>query len=386
LPASIHLLSALPEQFMTHLFSPLTLRGVTFANRIAVSPMCMYSSQDGLMTAWHRIHLGARAVGGAGLVMTEACAVSPEGRISPQDAGIWNDEQVQAMLPITHFIHEQGSVAGIQLAHAGRKASTFAPGAGHGVVLVAEGGWQVVAPSAVAFSETYPQPVALDQIGIRKVIRDFVAATDRALVAGFDVVEVHAAHGYLLHQFLSPIANQRTDEYGGSFDNRVRLTREVVRAVREVWPANLPLFVRVSATDWAEGGLRSWDIDETVALACLLKADGADLIDTSSGGMLARPNIPLSPGYQVPFAQRIRHESGVATGAVGLITEAAQADEIIRSGKADMVLLARELLRDPYWPLHAARELGQTVSWPLQYLRAAPEGSTARQAQQGPAS
>jgi 2,4-dienoyl-CoA reductase-like NADH-dependent reductase (Old Yellow Enzyme family) len=253
-------------------------------------------------------------------------------------------------------------------------------------VSLAEGGWQVVAPSTVPFSESYPQPAALDQAGIRKVISDFVAATDRALVAGFDVVEVHAAHGYLLHQFLSPIANQRTDEYGGCFDNRVRLVREVVRAVREVWPANLPLFVRVSATDWAEGEQRGWNIDETVELVRLLKSDGADLIDTSSGGMLAKPNIPLAPGYQVPFAERIRHEASVATGAVGLITTAAQADEIIRSGKADMVLLARELLRDPYWPLHAARELGQTVSWPLQYLRAAPEGSTARQAQPGPAS
>jgi 2,4-dienoyl-CoA reductase-like NADH-dependent reductase (Old Yellow Enzyme family) len=371
---------------MPDLFSPFTLRGVTFANRIAVSPMCMYSSQDGLMNDWHRIHLGSHAVGGAGLVMTEASAVSPEGRISPQDAGIWNDDQVQAMLPITHFIHGQGAVAGIQLAHAGRKASTFAPGAGHGAVPLESGGWQVVAPSTVAFSETYPQPVALDHAGIQKVIADFVAATHRALVAGFDVVEVHAAHGYLLHQFLSPISNQRTDEYGGSFENRVRLVREVVRAVRAAWPDNLPLFVRVSATDWAEGEQRGWDIEETVALARLLKDDGADLIDTSSGGTLARPNIPLSPAYQTPFATRIRHEAAVPTGAVGLITEAAQADEIIRSGKADIVLLARELLRDPYWPLHAARELGHAVSWPQQYLRAAPEGSAARQPQPGPAS
>lgn len=371
---------------MTHLFSPYTLRGVTFSNRIAVSPMCMYSSQDGLMNDWHRIHLGSRAVGGAGLVMTEACAVSPEGRISPQDAGIWNDEQVQALLPITHFIHEQGAVAGIQLAHAGRKASTWAPRAGHGAVPVEEGGWQVVAPSPVAFSDSYPQPLALDHAGICKVISDFVAATDRALVAGFDVVEVHAAHGYLLHQFLSPISNQRTDEYGGSFENRVRLVREVVRAVREVWPANLPLFVRVSATDWAEGEQPCWDVDETVALARLLKQEGADLIDTSSGGTLASPNISLSPGYQVPFAERIRQEAGIATGAVGLITEAAQADEIIHSGKADIVLLARELLRDPYWPVHAARKLGQIVSWPQQYLRAASQDSAARKAQAGPAS
>jgi len=330
------------------------------------------------MNEWHRIHLGARAVGGAGLVMTEASAVSPEGRISPQDAGIWNDAQVQALLPITHFIHEQGAVAGVQLAHAGRKASTWAPGAGNGAVPVEKGGWQVFAPSAIAFSDSYPQPAALDCIGIRKVISDFVAATDRALVAGFDVVEVHAAHGYLLHQFLSPIANQRTDEYGGSFDNRVRLVREVVRAVREVWPANLPLFVRVSATDWAEGEQRGWNVDDTVALARLLKVDGADLIDTSSGGTLARPNIPLSPGYQVPFAERIRHEAGMPTGAVGLITEAGQADEIIRSGKADIVLLGREMLRDPYWPLHAAQALGHSAAWPNQYLRAAPSGSTGR--------
>jgi 2,4-dienoyl-CoA reductase-like NADH-dependent reductase (Old Yellow Enzyme family) len=371
---------------MPHLFSPLSLRGVTFPNRIAVSPMCMYSSQDGMMNDWHRIHLGSHAVGGAGLVMTEASAVSPEGRISPQDAGIWNDEQVQAMLPITHFIHAQGAVAGVQLAHAGRKASTWAPGAGSGAVPLEAGGWQVVAPSAVAFSETYPQPVALDRAGIQKVIDDFAAATRRALVAGFDVVEVHAAHGYLLHEFLSPISNQRTDEYGGSFDHRVRLVREVVRAVRSAWPENLPLFVRVSATDWAEEGLRSWNIDETVALARLLKVDGADLIDTSSGGTLAKPNIPLAPGYQVPFAARIRHDAGIPTGAVGMITEAPQADAIIQSGKADIVLLARELLRNPYWPLHAARELGQAVGWPQQYLRAAPQGSLPRQPQPGPAS
>lgn len=365
---------------MPHLFSPLSLRGITFPNRIAVSPMCMYSSQDGLMNDWHRVHLGSRAVGGAALVMTEATAVSPEGRISPEDAGLWHDAQRDAMRPITRFIHEQGAFAGVQLAHAGRKASTWAPGKGHGAVPVEAGGWQVLAPSAVPFSDSYPQPQALDLAGIRKVVVDFVAAARRAHVAGFDVVEVHAAHGYLLHQFLSPIANQRSDEFGGSFENRIRLVREVVVAVRAVWPEHLPLFVRLSASDWAEDGQRGWDVDETVALARLLKEDGADLIDTSSGGMLPHPNIPLSPGYQVPFAERIRHESGIASGAVGLITEAAQADEIITSGRADIVLLAREMLRDPYWPLHAAQALGRNVPWPTQYLRAAPTGTEPRDA------
>jgi 2,4-dienoyl-CoA reductase-like NADH-dependent reductase (Old Yellow Enzyme family) len=361
---------------VSHLFSPLVLRALTLPNRIAVSPMCMYSAVNGMANDWHLVHLGARASGGAGLVLCEATAISPEGRISPDDLGIWADAQVAPLARIVAFIHAQGAAAGIQLAHAGRKASTWAPGKGQGAVPLEQNGWSVVGPSELPFSEAYPQPQALDDGGIRKVIDDFVAATQRAQQAGFDVVEVHAAHGYLLHQFLSPLSNRRTDAYGGSFENRVRLTREVVRAVREAWPVHLPVLVRLSATDWAtEGG---WMPDETVRLAALLKEDGADLIDTSSGGTLARADIPVGPGYQTAFAERIKKESGVASGAVGLITDPAQADHIIRTGQADLILLARELLRNPYWPMHAAQALGHATSWPVQYLRAAPSGSTAR--------
>ncbi|MGC3964444.1 MAG: NADH:flavin oxidoreductase/NADH oxidase [Rhodocyclaceae bacterium] len=353
-----------------HLFSPISLRQLHLPNRIAVSPMCMYSADDGLANDWHLVHLGARAAGGAGLVICEATAVSPEGRISPRDLGLWNDTQVVALRRIVGFLHTQGAAAGVQLAHAGRKASTWPPGAGSGEVPEQQGGWQVVAPSALFFADNYPIPQALDADGIRKVVNDFVAAAHRAVAAGFDVAEIHAAHGYLLHQFMSPLSNLRDDDYGGSFDNRVRLTREVVRAVRSVWPDDLPVFVRLSATDWArEGG---WTPDDTVRLAALLREDGADLIDTSSGGTLARADIPLGPGYQTAFAARVRHEAGIASGAVGLITDPAQADHIIRTGQADIVLLARELLRDPYWPLHAAQALGQQQSWPTQYLRAAP--------------
>ncbi len=365
------------SQTRAHLFTPLTLRSISLPNRIAVSPMCMYSSQDGFATDWHFVHLASRAAGGAGLIITEAAAVSPEGRISPQDLGLWKDEQIAGLARITDFIRAQGSYSAIQLAHAGRKASTFAPGSGSGAVLPEAGGWQTVAPSAVRFSDSYSLPLALDAAGIRKVIDDFVAATRRAAQAGFDVVEVHAAHGYLLHQFLSPLANQRTDEYGGSFENRIRLTLQVTEAVRAAWPAELPLLVRLSATDWAEGG---WTPDETVALAGRLKALGVDLIDVSTGGMLPAPSIPIGPGYQTEFAARVRHEAGIASSAVGLITVAAQADHVVRSGQADLVMLARELLRDPYWPLHAAHELGQAAAWPTQYLRAAPAGSTAQRA------
>lgn len=361
---------------MSHLFSPLPLGGITFPNRIAVSPMCQYSCEDGFATDWHLVHLGSRATGGAGLVIMEASAVSPEGRISPQDHGIWKDAHIPKLRQITNFIHTQGSVAGIQLAHAGRKASTYRPWDGDGAVGVSEGGWtNVFAPSAIPFNDVYPQPIALDGAGIRQVVADFAAAARRAREAGFNVIEIHSAHGYLLHEFLSPLSNQRTDQYGGSFDNRIRTLLEVVDAVRQEWPEGHPLFVRISATDWAEGG---WDTDQSVALAKILKSKTVDLIDTSSGGLVSYAKIPLGPGYQVQFAERIRKEAGIATGAVGMITAPKQADGIIQSGQADIVLLARELLRDPSWPMHAAEALEQPGSWPVQYLRAAPKGSTPR--------
>jgi 2,4-dienoyl-CoA reductase-like NADH-dependent reductase (Old Yellow Enzyme family) len=351
---------------MADLFSPLTLHGVTFRNRITVSPMCQYSCTDGFATDWHLVHLGSRAVGGAGLVIMEATAVSAEGRISPQDHGIWLDAHIPKLRQITAFIHAQGSLAGVQLAHAGRKASTWRPWDGDGAVPLDKGGWkEVFAPSAIPFNAKYPQPIALDAPGIRKVVSDFVNASRRAREAGFDVIEIHSAHGYLLHEFLSPLSNHRTDEYGGPFENRIRLLLETVRAVRN----ESPMFVRISSTDWAEGG---WDADQSVALAKILKAEGIDLIDCSSGGLVPNAKIPVAPGFQVPFAERIRKEAGIATGAVGLITEPKQADDIIRNEKADMVLLAREFLRDPYWPLHAAEALSQPLSWPVQYERAAP--------------
>jgi 2,4-dienoyl-CoA reductase-like NADH-dependent reductase (Old Yellow Enzyme family) len=360
---------------MSHLFSPLTLRGVTIPNRIAIPPMCTYSAIDGLADDWHLVHLGSRASGGAGLIITEATAVAPSGRISPADLGLWNDAQVDAVARVVRFVHSQGAVAGVQLAHAGRKASTWIPGAGSGSLSVAQGGWQTVAPSAVAFGEGFAEPQALDQAGIRQVVVDFASAAKRALTAGYKVVEIHAAHGYLLHQFLSPLANRRHDEYGGSFENRARLTREVVTAVRAVWPENLPLFVRLSATDWVDGG---WNVEETVELSRLLRDEGVDLIDTSSGGMVPAASIPIGPGYQTEFAERVRRETGIATAAVGLITAPAQADHIIRTKQADLVLVGRDELRDPYWPVHAAQTLGHAASWPLQYLRAAPSGSTPR--------
>jgi 2,4-dienoyl-CoA reductase-like NADH-dependent reductase (Old Yellow Enzyme family) len=352
---------------MPSLFEPLTLRGLTLKNRIVVSPMCQYSAQDGFANDWHLVHLGSRAVGGASLLIQEATAVSPEGRITPDDLGIWKDEHIDFLKRINQFIEAQGSVPGVQLAHAGRKASTYAPWKGSGAV--AEGGWQVVAPSAVKFSDDYPQPVALDAAGLQKVIADFRSATERALAAGFKVMEIHAAHGYLLHEFLSPLSNQRTDNYGGSLENRSRLLLEVVAAVRQVLPAELPLFVRISATDWTEGG---WTADESVQLASLLKDAGVDLIDASTGGNVPAAKIPVGPGYQVEFAERIKRETGLATGAVGLITTAAEAEKVVADGQADLVLLAREELRDAYFPLHAAHELGAEVAWPLQYERAKP--------------
>ena len=354
---------------MSALFSPLVLRSLTLRNRVGVSPMCQYSSENGFATDWHLVHLGAFATGGAGLVLTEAAAVTPEGRISPQDLGIWDDAHVPMLQRITAFCRAQGAVMGIQLAHAGRKASTRRPWERPGgTVPVSEGGWHnVMAPSAVPFSATYPSPHALSLDGIAHVIASFRAAALRSLNAGFQVAELHAAHGYLLHEFLSPIANERTDHYGGSFENRIRLLLDVTDAVRTVWPAELPMLVRISATDWADGG---WTIEESVQLATLLRGRGVDLIDCSSGGLAAHQQITIGPGYQVPFARRICAESGVPTAAVGLITDAVQAEQIVADGSADMVLLARELLRNPRWPLEAAHELGANISWPPQYERA----------------
>ena len=353
---------------MPHLFDPLTLRGITLRNRIAVSPMCEYSSTDGFPSDWHLVHLGSRAVGGAGLVLTEAAAVAAEGRISPQDLGIYHDEHIEPLRRITRFIDEQGAVAGIQLAHAGRKASTARPWEGKDAVTVESGGWRpVFGPSALAFDDGYVLPEALSVDGISQVVQDFALAAKRAADAGFRVAELHAAHGYLLHEFLSPQSNQRTDQYGGSFENRTRIVRETVEAVRAVWPEQFPLFVRLSATDWTEGG---WDMAQSVELARMLKPLGVDLIDTSTGGNVPRAKIPVGPGYQVQFAEQIKRDTGVLTGAVGLITDPQQADGIIREGKADLVLLARELLRDPYWPRRAAKELGAEIAAPVQYGRA----------------
>ena len=354
---------------MSALFSPLTLRSLTLRNRVGVSPMCQYSSEDGFATDWHVVHLGAFATGGSGLVLTEAAAVTPEGRISPHDLGIWDDAHIPMLRHITAFCRAQGAVMGIQLAHAGRKASTRRPWEQPaGTVPVSEGGWDnVMAPSAVPFAPTYPLPQELSLDGIAQVIASFRAAAIRALAAGFQVVELHAAHGYLLHEFLSPLANERTDRYGGSFENRTRLVLEVTDAVRAVWPDELPLIVRISATDWADGG---WTVEESVQLASLLKARGVDLIDCSSGGLAAHQQIAIGPGYQVPFAHRIRAETGVPTAAVGLITDAAQAEQVVADGSADVVLLARELLRNPRWPLMAAHALGASITWPPQYERA----------------
>jgi 2,4-dienoyl-CoA reductase-like NADH-dependent reductase (Old Yellow Enzyme family) len=357
------------------LFSPFQLRSVSFANRIGVSPMCQYSARDGFATDWHLVHLGSRAQGGVGLVTVEASAVLPEGRISSGDLGIWDDAHIPALERIVQFIHSQGVRAGIQLAHAGRKGSMAIPFAGERLLSPAEGGWQPVAPSALAFAPDYAVPQPLDQAGISIIIDAFVLAARRALKAGFDMVEIHAAHGYLLHQFLSPLANQRIDASGGSFQNRARLLLAVADAVRAAWPAHLPLFVRISATDWAEGG---WSIDESVQLAHLLRERGVDLIDVSSGGLVPNAQIPSGPGFQVVFAARIHREAGIPTAAVGLITDPVQANAIVAQGEADLVLLGRELLRNPYWPLRAAAALGESASWPEQYLRAAPSHSPAR--------
>ena len=349
------------------LFTPFTLREVTFRNRIAVSPMCQYSCEDGFVNDWHLVHLGSRAVGGAALVMVEASAVEARGRISPADSGIWKDEHIEPLSRVARFVRQQGAIAAIQLAHAGRKASTSPPWEGGHPVAPEHGGWQPVAPSPLPFRETDPVPRELSHDEIRQVVRSFADAARRAWQAGFQLIELHGAHGYLMHEFLSPLGNRRADSYGGSFENRIRFALELVEAVRAVWPAALPLFLRISAADWVEGG---WDLEQSVELARRVKPLGVDLIDCSSGGMSVQQRIPLAPGYQVPFAARIRAAAEIPTAAVGLITEARQAEQIIREGSADMVLLAREFLRDPYFPLHAANALGSKIEAPKQYLRA----------------
>jgi 2,4-dienoyl-CoA reductase-like NADH-dependent reductase (Old Yellow Enzyme family) len=350
------------------LFDPLELRDLRLKNRIVVSPMCQYSSQDGFANEWHFVHLGSRAVGGAGLIFTEASAVTPEGRISPEDLGIWKDEHVGELARIVRFIDQQGSVAGMQLAHSGRKGSTQQPWVGNRALAPDEGGFRpLFAPSAVPFRPEDPVPDALDEKGIARIVNAFAAAAERALRAGFRVLELHAAHGYLLHEFLSPLSNQRGDRYGGSFDNRIRALLETVRAVRAKWPERLPLFVRISATDYAQGG---WDVEQSVELAKRLGPEGVDLIDCSSGGLVPGVKISAGPGYQAQFAERIRREARIKTGAVGMIRAPDQADHLLRSGQADLVILARQMLRDPYWPLTAARALGVQVPWPVQYDRA----------------
>ena len=352
---------------MSKLLSSLTIKDLTFRNRIAVSPMCQYSAEDGFANDWHMVHYGSRAVGGAALIIQEATGVSPEGRISPGDLGLYKEKHIEKLRQITSFIHQNGAVAGIQLAHAGRKAGCAKPWEGGKQLKENEGGWTTVSASAKAFNPEDNPPVALDSAGINKVISDFKTAARRALQAGFQLIEIHAAHGYLIHQFLSPLSNQRTDIYGGSFENRIRLLLEIVKAVQKEWPHNLPLFVRISATDWAEGG---WNIEEAVILSSILKKNGVDLIDCSSGGLVPHQKIPLGPGYQVAFAEQIRVETGILTGAVGLITEAKQAEDILEKGQADLIIIARASLRDPYFALNAAKLLEEDIEWPLQYMRA----------------
>jgi 2,4-dienoyl-CoA reductase-like NADH-dependent reductase (Old Yellow Enzyme family) len=352
---------------MSTLFSPLKIRYIELKNRITVSPMCQYSSVDGMPTDWHLIHLGSRAVGGAALVIMEATAVSPEGRISPEDAGIWSDKHADAYKRITGFISSQNSVPGIQLAHAGRKASTYSPWKGKGEVSIKNGGWQTLAPSPIPFANDYPHPKEMSKNDIETVIKQFGNSAERSIRAGFKLIELHMAHGYLIHEFLSPLSNHRNDQYGGSLENRCRLAVEVAGAVRNNIPANVPLFVRISASDWVENG---WDIEQSIELVKWLKESGVDLIDCSSGGNIANAKIPLGPGYQVLFSQKIKKEADILTGAVGFITSPAQADSVIRTGQSDIVLLGKEMLRNPYWPLQAAKELKAEVTWPNQYLRA----------------
>lgn len=350
------------------LFTPLRIRDLTFKNRILVSPMCQYSSRDGLANNWHLVHLGSRAVGGSALVISEATAVSPEGRISPGDLGIWSEKHALALMPVTDFIKSQNSIPGIQIAHAGRKASTASPlNGGGGPLSENEGGWQTLAPSAIPFDTNYPAPKEMNKNDIETVLQQFVQAATLSLKAGFEVAELHFAHGYLLHEFLSPLSNKRSDEFGGSLENRMRFPLMIAREVRNLWPGDKPVFVRISATDWAEGG---WDIRQSVQFAQKLKEIGIDLIDCSSGAIIPHVKIPAGPGYQVPFSEAIKKETGILTGAVGMITDAEQAEDIIASGKADAVIIAREFLRNPYWPLHAASKLGAEIPWPVQYERA----------------
>jgi 2,4-dienoyl-CoA reductase-like NADH-dependent reductase (Old Yellow Enzyme family) len=351
----------------TQLFSPLSIKNITLKNRIVISPMCQYSAIDGFANDWHLVHLGSRASGGAGLIIQEATSVSPEGRISPEDLGLWKDEHIEKLQVINQFIKSQNAVTGIQLAHAGRKASVSAPWNGNIKLDIKNGGWETVAPSNVGYHANEAAPVALDKTGIEKVIEDFKSATKRAVKAGFQVLEIHAAHGYLLHQFLSPLSNFRTDEYGGSFENRIRLTLDVIDAVQSEWPKELPLFLRISATDWANGG---WSIEESISLSEIVQKKGVDLIDVSSGGLVSHQQIPLGPNYQVPFAAQIKKEVGILTGAVGLITEALQAETILTDQKADLVLFARESLRNPNLGLTFAQDLHTNTDWPKQYERA----------------
>jgi len=360
---------------MAHIFDPLPIRGITLPNRIGVSPMCQYSSDDGFANDWHLVHLGSRAVSGAGLVFVEATAVTAEGRITPEDMGIWKDAHIDFLARIVRFMKSQGTVPGMQIAHAGRKGSTQRPWVGSSKVPIDDGGWVPVAPSAVSFSETYPMPRALEINEIHAIVDAFAAAARRALQAGFQVLEIHAAHGYLAHEFFSPLSNFRTDEYGGSFENRTRIGRDIVTAVRKVWPENLPLFIRISAQDWKEGG---WDLDQSVELAKQLKKLGVDLVDCSSAGLVVDQKIAAGPCFQVPFAERIRRDANVLTATVGLIETKEQVTEILARNQADLVLMAREFLRDPYWPLRTARELKQPITWPAQYLRAAPTETKAR--------
>jgi 2,4-dienoyl-CoA reductase-like NADH-dependent reductase (Old Yellow Enzyme family) len=349
------------------LFSPLKLREIEFRNRIFVSPMCQYSCVDGMPTGWHLVHLGSRAVGGAGLVMVEATAVSPEGRITRDDIGIWNESQVHAFAGIAGFIGHQGAVPGMQLAHAGRKASTASPWKGGGPIKAAEGGWTTLAPSPIPFADEYPAPRELAPADLDQLVHQFAQAARRAAGAGFKVIELHCAHGYLLHEFLSPLSNHRKDEFGGDLDGRMKFPLRITAAVRDVWPDTLPLFVRISSTDWADGG---WDLEQSIVFAGRLRDLGVDLIDCSSGGLVPYAKVPAKPGYQVPFSSAIRKQTGIATGAVGLITEPQQAEEIVANGDADAVLLARAMLRDPYWPMHAAKALSVDIPWPVQYERA----------------
>ncbi len=357
------------------LFDELPIRSVTLRNRIVVSPMCQYSSTDGFANDWHLVHLGSRAVGGAAIVFTEAAAVLPEGRISAHDLGIWKDEHIDFLARVARFVRDQGALPGIQLAHAGRKGSTPRPWEGTGAILPSRGGWHTVAPSAIPFDGNHAVPRALDEASIRESVEAFATAASRAVQAGFQVLEIHAAHGYLIHEFLSPLTNQRTDSYGGSLENRTRFLREIVSAVRRVWPEGNPLFVRISATDWAEKG---WDLDQSVELARIVAPLGVDVIDCSSGGLIPNVSLPLRPGYQVPFSKEIRNATGILTAAVGLIDDPNMADEVLNHGEADLILLAREFLRHPYWPLEVASGFGLRVAWPAQYVRSAPPGTPIR--------